>query len=136
MAPLSRGLLLAAASTIRERWRPAPAPEWVTSVPSARGPFVRDFAIALAAELRLPYVETLATAGGERQSLMENSVQQLTNVAGKLARAAAEVPAGPVLLVDDVVDSGWTLTWAGSLLREAGAGTIHPFTLAELGGGE
>jgi ATP-dependent DNA helicase RecQ len=138
LAPLSRGLLLAAASTIRDRWRPVPAPEWVTSVPSARGSFVQDFARALAAELRLPYVETLATSGGERQSVMENSVQQLGNVARKLAplSAAAKVPTGPVLLVDDLVDSGWTLTWVGSLLRSAGAGAVHPFGLAEASSGD
>ena len=43
---------------------------------------------------------------------------------------------GPVLLVDDLVDSGWTLTWAGSLLRGAGSGPVHPFALAEAGGGD
>jgi len=137
VAPLSRGLLLAAASTIRDRWRPEPAPEWVTSVPSARGPFVRDFAVALAAELRLPYVDTLATRSGEPQHAMENSVQQLRHVAGKLSLApAAGVPRGVVLLVDDLVDSGWTITWAGALLRESGAGPVHPFALAEATGGE
>jgi ATP-dependent DNA helicase RecQ len=136
-APLPRGLLLAAASTIRDRWRPEPAPEWVTSVPSARGSFVRDVARALAGELRLPYVETFATSGGEPQNLMENSVQQLRNVAGKLSLAAhTDVRGGPVLLVDDLVDSGWTLTWAGWLLRSAGGGPVHPFTLAEAGGGD
>ena len=37
---------------------------------------------------------------------------------------------GPVLLVDDLVDSRWTLTVAGSLLREHGAGPVLPFALA------
>ena len=32
----------------------------------------------------------------------------------------APVPAGPVLLVDDTVDSRWTLTEVGALLRDAG----------------
>ncbi len=133
VAPLSRGLLLAAASTIRDRWRPEPGPEWVTSVPSARGSFVREFALALATELRLPYVDTMATAGGGPQGLMENSVRQLGNVARKLSSVASAVPGGPVLVVDDLVDSGWTLTYAGWLLRGAGSGAVHPFTLAEAG---
>jgi ATP-dependent DNA helicase RecQ len=135
VAPMGRGLLLAAASTIRDRWRPEPAPAWVTSVPSARGQLVRDFAVGLAAELKLPYVDTLTTTSGEPQHLMENSVQQLSNVARKIALAGSAVPDGPVLLVDDLVDSGWTLTWAGSLLRGAGSGPVHPFALAETGGG-
>ena len=37
---------------------------------------------------------------------------------------------GPVLLVDDIVDSGWTLTVAGHLLRTHGSGPVYPFVLA------
>ncbi|MCB1016960.1 MAG: recombinase RecQ [Acidimicrobiales bacterium] len=44
------------------------------------------------------------------------------------------MPDGPVLLVDDLVDSRWTLTVAGAALREAGAGPVHPFALAKSGG--
>ena len=60
---------------------------------------------------------------------MQNSAQQLHNVAASL-RAIAECPAGPVLLVDDIVDSRWTLTYAGWLLRHHGAGPVHPIALA------
>jgi ATP-dependent DNA helicase RecQ len=42
----------------------------------------------------------------------------------------AAVRSGPVLLVDDLVDSRWTLTVAGSLLRDHGAGPVLPFALA------
>jgi ATP-dependent DNA helicase RecQ len=35
-----------------------------------------------------------------------------------------------VLLVDDLRDSGWTLTEVASRLREAGAGPVYPFVLA------
>ena len=119
-----------------DRWRPEPEPTWVTSVPSVRGPLVCDFAVALAAELHLPYVETLTTNGGEPQHVMENIVQQLSNVARKIALAGSAVPDGPVLLVDDLVDSGWTLTWAGSLLRGAASGPVHPFALAEAAGAD
>ena len=47
-----------------------------------------------------------------------------------LASTAGAVREGPVLLVDDLVDSRWTLTVAGSLLREHGAGPVFPFALA------
>jgi len=40
-----------------------------------------------------------------------------------------------VLLVDDIVDSGWTLTVVGALLRKAGCGRIYPFALATTAGG-
>ena len=44
------------------------------------------------------------------------------------------MPAGPVILVDDIVDSGWTLTVAGMLLRSQGSGPVHPFALATASG--
>lgn len=37
---------------------------------------------------------------------------------------------GPVLLVDDRIDTGWTMTVAAKLLREAGAPAVLPFALA------
>ena len=40
---------------------------------------------------------------------------------------------GPVLLVDDLVDSRWTLTVAGRELRRAGADAVLPFALASAG---
>ncbi|GAB7304654.1 hypothetical protein MAFF212519_25330 [Clavibacter michiganensis] len=39
----------------------------------------------------------------------------------------------PVLLVDDLVDTRWTLTVAGRLLRKAGATRVLPFALAQQG---
>lgn len=45
---------------------------------------------------------------------------------------APELPAvdGPVLLVDDLTDTGWTLTMAARVLRQAGAPAVLPFALA------
>ena len=40
---------------------------------------------------------------------------------------------GPVLLVDDLVDSRWTMTVAGRLLKRAGARAVLPFALAATG---
>jgi ATP-dependent DNA helicase RecQ len=42
---------------------------------------------------------------------------------------AGPVPAGPVLLLDDTTRSGFTLTVAAALLREAGAGPVYPLVL-------
>ena len=39
------------------------------------------------------------------------------------------LPAGPILLVDDVYSSGWTMTVAASLLGELGATTVYPLVL-------
>jgi ATP-dependent DNA helicase RecQ len=45
-------------------------------------------------------------------------------------RAQLETLTGPVLLVDDVVDSGWTMAIVGRQLREAGSPGVLPFALA------
>ena len=47
--------------------------------------------------------------------------------------AALAASRGPVLLVDDLVDSRWTMTIAGRALRRAGADAVLPFALAVAG---
>jgi len=44
---------------------------------------------------------------------------------------APDLPPVPMLLVDDMVDSGWTLTLAAVLLRQHGSGPVYPFALAK-----
>ena len=39
---------------------------------------------------------------------------------------------GPVLLVDDLADTGWTLTMAARVVRSAGAPEVLPFALASV----
>ena len=122
----------AAMEVIRGRWRPSPMPEWVTCVPSTSHPgMVEAFAQRLASLLgaavrRVPDLGRRA----EPQSPMQNSAQQAANASAKLGVGPRPSGPGPVLLVDDLVDSRWTLTVAGSLLRDAGAGPVFPFALA------
>ncbi|MEO5941270.1 MAG: ATP-dependent DNA helicase RecG, partial [Candidatus Limnocylindrales bacterium] len=131
------GLVVAATRAIRDQWRPDVPPEWVTSVPSATADALLDgFAESLAAELGLPYVRSLrraadSGAAARPQKAMQNSVLQLENARTKLSIDREAVLPGAVLLVDDLVDSRWTLTVAGSLLRGAGSGPVLPFALAE-----
>lgn len=127
-------LVEAAAELIQGRWRPFPAPEWVTAMPSSRHPgLVGDFARSLAQRLGLPYADVLAAALVPEQKTMENSAQQVTNVLGSLC-VIGDVAPGPVLLIDDIVDSRWTMTVAGWLLRTHGACAVHPFVLASAAG--
>jgi len=44
-------------------------------------------------------------------------------------RPSAELPQGPVLLIDDTIATGWTVTVAAALLGEAGAGPALPLVL-------
>jgi ATP-dependent DNA helicase RecQ len=61
-----------------------------------------------------------------------NSAQRVAAVTRRF-RLEGDVPAGPVLLVDDQVATGWTLTLAAKALREAGATEVRPLALATRG---
>ena len=89
-----------------------------------------EFAKRLADALGLPFIPALVRAkDAPEQKTMANSTMQARNVRGTLA-VSANVPPGPVLLVDDIVDSRWTLTLGGWFLRAHGSGIVYPFVLA------
>ncbi|HEX5937970.1 MAG TPA: helicase-related protein, partial [Actinomycetota bacterium] len=129
----SDALVQAAAELVGKRWRPDPPPTWVTCVPSTSRPEVMaGFADRLAAAVGLPFRPVVVkTRETRRQLELENSQQQFSNVWGAFV-VEGGVPAGePVLLVDDLVDSRWTLTVVGAALLEAGSGPVSPFVLAK-----
>lgn len=127
-------LVDACAVLVRE-WNPQPVPAWVTCIPSLRHPdLVSDFSRRLAAILSLPFDAVLEkTDDRPEQKMMANSTQQARNIDGSLAINAQGLRAGPVLLVDDMVDSRWTLTVATWLLRTNGSGEVWPLALALTG---
>ena len=125
-------LVDAAAKMIQQRWRPSPAPEWVTCVPSNNRPtLVPDFAKRLATRLGLPFLDAIRKIrDNEPQKMQENSFHQWRNLQGAFKVSARRIPGSPVLLVDDIVDSGATVTTLAALLWEAGSGQVYPFALA------
>ena len=127
-------LVEACAVLVRE-WNPQPAPAWVTCIPSLRRPdLVPDFARRLAAALNVPFDAVLEkTDNRPEQKTMANSTQQARNIDGSLAVNAGALRPASVLLVDDMVDSRWTLTVATWLLRSHGSGEVLPLALALTG---
>ena len=129
--------LVAASVDLILEWEPSPKPVWVTYIPSRRHPvLVREFAERLAVALGLPFQAALQkTDDRPEQKAMANSVQQVRNVEGSLSVIPSQLSKGPVLLVDDIVDSRWTFTVAARLLREGGCDAVFPFALAAAGTG-
>jgi ATP-dependent DNA helicase RecQ len=124
-------LVAAVVDMIRNRWQPQPAPQWVTCVPSRNRPdLVPGFAARLADALGLPFRAVVEkTRDNEPQKTQQNTFHRCQNLDGVFA-IDEHIPPGPVLLVDDVFDSGWTLTIISALLLRAGSGAVFPLALA------
>jgi ATP-dependent DNA helicase RecQ len=59
-----------------------------------------------------------------------NSAQRLAGLWNGVQAPDLSTVAGPVLLIDDQMDTGWTMTVAARALRKAGAHAVLPFALA------
>jgi ATP-dependent DNA helicase RecQ len=115
-------------------WDWAQRPVAVVALPSSKRPRLTQSLAARFAEVgRLRFFGTLEAHGpAPRQA---NSAQRVADLWQRLVlpedlATALSTVEGPVLLVDDVVDSGWTMTMAARLLRKGGAPAVLPFALA------
>jgi ATP-dependent DNA helicase RecQ len=114
------------------QWNPVPAPEWITCIPSLNHlKLVPDFAARLANALNLPFVPCIKKIKQNRQQkFMENSFQQARNLDGVFRVNLTPKEHRACLLIDDVIDSQWTVTVASALLRQAGCTAVFPLVLA------
>jgi ATP-dependent DNA helicase RecQ len=113
------------------RWEWEQPPTWVTFIPSRSRPgLVQDLANHAGRLLGLPVHAVLQRVQphARPQAELANSFHQYHNAHDAFA-ITGTVPNGPVLLIDDVRGSGWTLTSVAGLLRHASAGPVYPLTL-------
>lgn len=104
----------------------------MTYIPSLRHPdlvpdFARRLADALGIHLRNAIQKVRET---EPQKSMENRFHQCHNLDAAFVVDPVQCYRDPVILVDDAVDSAWTLTLAAALLRQAGVDEVLPVALA------
>ncbi|MDX2141185.1 MAG: RecQ family ATP-dependent DNA helicase [Chloroflexota bacterium] len=131
-------LVEAAAAVLRAYWKQTGVQvNGVVPMPSLRRPLlVPSFAERLAKTLGLPYAAVIQHENQHPpQTEMRNSFQQATNVRGNFT-ISTQLKGKPILLVDDIADSKWTLTVIGNLLQRHGSGPVHPFVLALTNTGE
>ncbi len=134
-APLARACL----QVLREwDWQQRPcAVAWLPSL--SRPELISSLATGIGQAGRLDLLGPLDLAEGATSLASGvNSAYRLRDVWRRfavppaMAQRVADL-GGPVLLVDDLVDSRWTMTVAGRLLRCAGAPAVLPFALAAVG---
>jgi len=135
-APASPELLRAIVPVLAQ-WGWERRPVGIVGMPSRSHPaLVASLAEGLAQIGRLPLLGTLDLAhGGPTGEPGGNSAFRLSAVWERLVvgpelAAAIEATPGPVLLVDDLVSSRWSLTVAARELRGAGAEAVLPLVLA------
>ncbi len=132
-APASPAVLAACVRVLAD-WGWAERPVGVVAMPSRSHPqLVDSVARGLAAAGKLPHLGALEYAAPPQGGPGGNSAFRLAQVFDAFSAPAFDVGGvggGPILLVDDLADSRWTLTVASRLLLRAGAGGVLPFTLA------
>ncbi len=123
--------LLTAVVEVLASWGWAERPAGVVPLPSGSRPrLVASLAEGIARIGRLPLYEALRPATRrDQRGHRSNSAQRVLALHDAFAADPAALPDGPVLLVDDVVDSGWTMTLAARALRKAGAPAVLPLAL-------
>ena len=138
-AEVPTGLAQACLRVLGE-WEWGQRPVAVAWVPSLSRPrLVESLGAGIASAGRLTALGPLALAPGAgplrrstNSAFRVRDVWQRFGIPDAMGQRLARVN-GPVLLVDDLVDSRWTLTVAGRLLRVAGADAVLPFVLGAVG---
>jgi ATP-dependent DNA helicase RecQ len=136
--PVPQELVRAATIVLRD-WPWEFRPNAVATVPSATRPLlIASLGAALASLGRLEPIGALEVRGDGAHGLARtNSAHRVRalhdafTVSPDQRRALAELGSAVVLLVDDQIDSGWTMALAGRALRQAGAAEVLPFALAK-----
>jgi len=131
--PLPQSVFAACIRVLAD-WNWAERPVGVVGIDSSSRPqLVRSFVERITTTGRLPLLGFL-TANGPPGS-RSNSAQRVAHLQSRLqlppdvAENIRTAP-GPILLVDDYTDTGWTLAMAARQLRRAGARAVLPFVLA------
>jgi ATP-dependent DNA helicase RecQ len=116
-----------------------PRPVGVVTLASRTRPrLIHSLGARIAEVGRLPLLGTVEYTDDAPPVSRSNSAQRLKSLDGllhvppALASALAEAR-GPVLLVDDYTETGWTLAVAARMLRRAGAQEVLPLVLAVQG---
>lgn len=124
--------VVAAAVEVLKAWDWDRRPTAVMGLDSQTHPVLISSTVQRLAQIgRLTNLGLLAYTPQHRPVTAANSAYRVAALEGAWERQQLDVD-GPVLLVDDMADTGWTLTMATRLLREAGVPVVLPLVLASV----
>lgn len=126
-------VIVRAAVDVLAAWRWDVRPVAVMGLDSDRRSLLIGSVVDRLAELgRLTNLGILRYAPTRRPVTAANSAYRVAALQGSWDVPDLCGVSGPVLLVDDLIDSGWTMTMAAVDLRKAGASAVLPFALASV----
>jgi ATP-dependent DNA helicase RecQ len=117
---------------ILKRWKSTwgARPVAVMAIASAsHGVLSRSLAEHLSEIGKLPLLEAISVVGPLPASDVPSAGQVDARLGAVTLPSGVTIPPGPILLVDAYYRTGWTMTLAGSLLREQGATAVLPLVL-------
>lgn len=106
--------------------------------PTESGDLVKTFAEKISAVLEIPISYKLEKQEGALpQKILKSAISKRDNVKGKFVYSKPEEISGKkILLVDDIIDSGYTVKEIGHYLTGLGAEIIAPLVIARTVGGD
>jgi ATP-dependent DNA helicase RecQ len=109
------------------------ASKCIVPVPSLRYPkLVSSLAIGIARKLQLPLYDLFTKKSiGVQQKLLRNSYLQCQNILDNF-RVDYNCTGLDILLIDDFVNTRWTITVCAHLLMAEGATAVTPFVLTDV----
>jgi ATP-dependent DNA helicase RecQ len=131
-APVPSDVLDAAVAVLAD-WRWEARPVAVMGLDSETRPVLIGSVVeALARVGRLTDLGTLRYRPGRSRVAAVNSAYRVSALSDAWVAPDLAGVGGPVLLIDDLTDTGWTLTMAARVLRRSGADDVLPFALASV----
>ncbi len=127
--------LLAGMVSVLSRWRSSWGQRPVAIVPIltiGHGRLTRSVAEHLSEVGKLPVLDAISVSGQMPVSDIPSAGQVQARLANMSLLPGIEIPSGPILLVDALYRTGWTMTVAAALLRQAGATDVLPLVVHQL----
>lgn len=125
--------VLAAAVEVLAAWQWQNRPVAVMGLDSCTHPILIGSVVDALAELgRLTHLGTLGYRPDRRPVTAANSAYRVSALHDAWVVPDLSDVNGPVLLIDDLTDTGWTFTLAARALRHGGADEVLPFALASV----
>ncbi len=122
--------LVVRSAEVLQSWITDYGVRYITCIPSLRSNLVKDFTQRLADKTGLIFTDLLEKSEAPQQKTMETGMYQYRNAENSFSvKEDVSVPE-KIILVDDVVDSRWTLTVCGIKLMLKGCRDVYPFALA------